>query len=108
MSIATAVKPVTFRSTPYSSSQPVVLRAQLAHELGGGRVVGRGLGHELDDAGVGGLVGRRERDGLDARELSISSARSSISPSGSVEVTIVPVMMSGPLKPGPKCSAIRS
>ena len=29
-------------------------------------------------------------------------------PSGSVEVTIVPVMMSGPLKPGPKCSDVRS
>ena len=56
MSIATAVKPVTFTSMPYSSSQPVVLRAQLAHELGGGRVVGRGLGHDLHDAGVGGLV----------------------------------------------------
>ena len=31
-----------------------------------------------------------------------------MSPSGSVEVTIVPVMMSGPLKPGPKCSDVRS
>ena len=44
----------------------IVLRAQLAHELGRRRVVGRRLGHDLHDAGVGGLVGRRERDGLDA------------------------------------------
>ena len=40
--------------------------------------------------------------------FSISSARSAIRPSGSVDVTIVPVMMSGPLKPGPKCSDARS
>ena len=31
-----------------------------------------------------------------------------MSPSGSVEVTMVPVRMSGPLKPGPKCSVVRS
>ena len=39
---------------------------------------------------------------------SISAFRSAMSPSGSVEVTIVPVMMSGPFEPGPKCSAVRS
>ena len=39
---------------------------------------------------------------------SISAARSSMRPSGSVEVTIVPVMMSGPLAPGPNFSATRS
>ncbi len=31
-----------------------------------------------------------------------------MSPRGSVEVTIVPVRMSGPLKPGPKYSDVRS
>ena len=40
--------------------------------------------------------------------VATSSARSSMRPSGSVEVTMVPVMMSGPLTPGPKCSAARS
>ena len=49
--------------------QAIVLRAQLAHEVGGRRVVGRGLGDDLDDAGVGRLVGRRERDGLHAGDL---------------------------------------
>ena len=70
MSMATAVKPVTFRSTPYSSSSSGRASSRsVAHELGGRRVVGSGLGHDLDDAGVGGLVRRRECDLLDAGDL---------------------------------------
>ena len=46
----------------------VVLRAQLAHELGRGRVVGRGGRDHLHDAGVGGLVRGGQGDGLDARD----------------------------------------
>ena len=40
--------------------------------------------------------------------VAISAPRSSMSPTGSVLSMTEPVTMSGPLKPGPKCSAMRS
>ena len=108
MSIATAVKPVTLTSMPYSSSQRSCCarssRTSSAVAGSSGAVVGTSCTIPVSAVSLGVASATVSTPG----RLSTSSARSLMSPTGSVEVTIVPVRMIGPLNPGPNSSATRS
>lgn len=83
--------------------------AEVANELRGRGVIRGGLGDDLDETVVSAVsLGTASATSLTPGIRSTSAATSSMSPSGSVEATIVPVMMRGPFEPGPKCSAVRS
>ena len=95
MSIATAVKPVTFRSTPYSSSQRSCCarssRTSSAVAGSSGAVVGTIWMMPVSAVSFGVASATVLTPGI----FSISSAEVLHQPSGSVEVTIVPVRMRG-------------
>ena len=108
MSMPAAVYPVTERSTPYSACQSSCIdrsdatRSLVSSESG----EPSGITCTMPVSPVSLGVAR----GTDATPstAAISAPRSSMSPTGSVLSMTEPVTMSGPLKPGPKCSAMRS
>ena len=87
MSIATAVKPVTLTSMPYSSSSRSCCARSLARRasaVAGSSGAGRGSTCTMPVSAVS--FGRGEGTSSTPGRRSTSSARSSIRPSGSVEV----------------------
>ncbi len=107
-SMPTAVKPVTDRSTPYSSrkwscSERISrTRASVSAEVG--PPSGTTWMMPVSAVSFGVASGTSATPGRSA----ISSPTWSMSATGSVLVTIEPVTMSGPLKPSPKFSETRS
>ena len=107
-SMPTAVKPVTERSTPYSSRKwsccARISRTRSSVAADVGPPSGTTWMMPVSAVWFGVDSGTSATPGSSA----ISSPRSFMSATGSVLVTMEPVTISGPLKPSPKCSETRS
>ena len=97
MSIATAVKPVTAIGMPYFVERCAAQRADPADEVLGLRRVRAGLGMTWMIPVLASAFGRRQWHARHPGQARISSAMSSITPSGSSEPTMVAETISGPL-----------
>ncbi len=107
-SMPTAVNPVTARLTPYSSSQASWCARSSATSSDVLSACGPSSGTTwmmpVSAFWFGVASGTSCTPGMPRT----SSARSSISPTGSSLVMIDPVSRSGPLAPSPKCSPVSS